>query len=335
MATTTMTIEKTLAFARDFVKAEFQAGDFESAKNFFTNLTKKIGLQITIVGGFADKLPELDGNELPLGKTIEEYFIRMGMPFVKGSEDAITSPFGAKKLEFADAAYSYDLGTIVHSVNFPYNEVEEAMISEGSLSNLVGRYFEAFNDQETNTRYYLKKQLLHNVITKAVAADTANSTHLVQEIAKPVDETTGENFIIKIKDLVEDASFANEGNCLANEYIGATPTLKLYIKKGILSNLQVKTLAGAFQEGNLAMPCEIKVLDDFGYDGTPDSEGYVDTSKVYAMLIDPRAVKLCRTYVTSMEQPNAAKNEINYFRHIRYTGFISKFAYMKVLKDVA
>lgn len=332
MASIAMTLEKLSEFVEEFAPEALQAASYTSSKNLLTNMIKKIGAQVTIVGDFQDKLPELDGIDLPYGKTIEEYFIRLGMPSVKGTQ---TSPFSAKKLEFADCAYSYDLGTIVHSVNFPYNEIDDSVLDATVLSNVTNRYFEAFNDQEVITRYYLKKQLIHNMIVKAEAADTANSTQLVQTIAKPVDTATGEAFIKKIKNLVEDASFANEGNCLNNELIGATPTLKLYIKKGIMSSLEVDTLAGAFNAEKLALPVEIKVLDDFGYDGASDAVGYVDTSDVYAILVDPRAIKLSRTYVSTIENPNGATNEMNYWTHIRYTGFISKFAYVKVLKDVA
>lgn len=335
MATQKLTVEKLHAFVKGYVDPLLQAGEFEAGINTFTGLVKKIAVQVMLDGYYGDKLPEFDGMFLPYGKTIEEYFIDLPVAVKKGAANDYTSPFGLPKLTFEEAAYSYDLGTVKIAVNFPYNEVEEAMLNADTFSNLVVRYMERLANSETLYRYAGKKQLLHNNIVKAIAADTANGTNLVQTVAKPVDATTGTAFIKKVKDLVEDAQFVNEGNNLANTLIGASPSLTLYIKKGIKSTIDVETLAGAFHLEKLAVPCEIKVLDDFGSDGASDAEGYVDTSDVYAILIDPRSIKLHPTYNAMREQIDANADEINYVKHLRFTGFISKYTYVKVFKDVA
>lgn len=49
-------------------------GDYTATFNELTKVLNKIGLQIQIQNEFIDRLPEMDGPELPLGKIIEEYF---------------------------------------------------------------------------------------------------------------------------------------------------------------------------------------------------------------------------------------------------------------------
>lgn len=67
-----MTISGLATAMATYVAATKQAGAWSGSTDNFVGLLDKIGKQITIDGGFYDKLPELDGEELPLGKTVEE-----------------------------------------------------------------------------------------------------------------------------------------------------------------------------------------------------------------------------------------------------------------------
>ena len=62
-------------FVKGIVAAGKQAGVWTASTNNFIGLVDKIGKQVQLNGLYNDKLPELNGDELPLGKTIEEYFI--------------------------------------------------------------------------------------------------------------------------------------------------------------------------------------------------------------------------------------------------------------------
>ena len=68
-----MTLSGLQDFVSDYVLAAKQAGAWSGTTNNLYGLTDKIGKQITIDGSFSDKLPELDGEDLPFGKTIEEF----------------------------------------------------------------------------------------------------------------------------------------------------------------------------------------------------------------------------------------------------------------------
>jgi hypothetical protein len=86
--------------------------------------------------------------------------------------------------------------------------------------------------------------------------------------------------------------------------------------------VEVEALAGAFHAENLAIPATIKVVDDFGD----------DASGAWAMLIDPRGVKLHRGYHAIRENVNGQGDFMNYFDHSENTGFISKNTFIKVYK---
>lgn len=324
-----MTVANLKTFAGTYVAAAKQAGAWTNSNNNLYGALDKIGKMITIKGNFQDKLPELDGDELPLGKTIEEYFIDLQAP-VDWMDPAVAGNAG----KFAEAAlkpylptvgdvsYSYTLGRKVIPTTKPYDNVERAAVDTGTAANMLTDVMVSFENSYSLYKYACKKQLLGNLITKALAASNAKNLNTV--IAIPTDSTTGEAFIKQVKSDVENASFASDGLNLANTTIGATPeeNLVLYVKKGVMPSLQVDTRAGAFQLGELAIPAKVKIVDDFG----------TANESVYAILIDNRGVKMHSDYLAVKTQENAFSDYVNFFRHTEATGFISKYTYVHVYK---
>ena len=311
-----MTIDALKTFVATYVASAKQAGAWSASTDNLLRLLDKVGQQITLDGTFADKLPELDGNDLPLGKTIEEWFVDLVLPQTYDATGANALAPSYPSVE--DAAYSYSLGRRVIPTTVPYDNVERAALSASDAGAMVAKITERLTNSYSLYTYQQKKQLLANLITKASAA--TNSAALVQTLAIPADTPTSEAFIKQVKADVEAASFANEGHSLNNNLIGAAPSLVLVIKKGVMPVLEVEALAGAFHAENLAIPATIKVVDDFG-----DAD-----SKVYAMIIDPRGVKLHRGYHAIRDNVNGAGDFINYFDHSENTGFISKNTFVKV-----
>lgn len=216
-----------------------------------------------------------------------------------------------------DAAYSYTLGRRVIPTTEPFDNFERACLSSADAANMSAKIMERLTNSYSLYTYAQKKQLLGNFATKAVAAGRS----VVKAI--PSDTATAEAFIKQIKEDVEAASFASENNSLGGTLIGAAPSLILYVKKGVMPTVEVDALAGAFHAENLAIPAEVKVVDDFG-----DAD-----SSVYAMLIDPRGVKLHRGYHVIRDQVNALGDYVNFFDHSENTGFISKNTFIKVYKQ--
>ena len=315
-----MTLSALQSAMASYVAAASQAASWSASSGNFIGLLDKIGKQVTIDGLFNDKLPELQGDELPLGKTVEEYFIDLTLPqnySSMASEGAGALTPALPTVE--DVAYSYTLGRQYVKTTLPYDNYERACINASTAGTIGAKIIERLQNSVDMTKYQMKKQLIGNAIDKAVAAGS------VATVAVPVDTVTGEAFIKQVKKDVEDASFAHMGNCLAgaNAMIGASPELVLYVKKGVMASLDVDTLAGAFNVDKLAIPARIKVVDDFGS---------ITNSTAWAILVDPRGIKLHEGYNATREDPNGQGDFVNIVRHFEETGFISKYVFIKVYK---
>ena len=312
-----MTTNGLVALAKSYVAAAKQAGTWNATTDNLYTAVDKIGKMVMLDGQFIDKLPELDGDELPLGKTIEEYFIDLTLP--EAYTDINTE--GAKNEVPAlpsveQCAYNYTLGREKIKTTVPYDNVERAALNQNDAANMIAKILERLGNSYEMFKFQAKKQLLGNAADKAVAAN------LVTTIAVPTDTTTGEAFIKAIKGEVEAASFAHEGG-LNGALIGAAPELVLYIKKGVMPSIEVDTMAGAFNEARLAIPARVKVVDDFGT---------MTNTNVFALLVDPRGIKLHRGYHAIRTATNADGDFVNYVDHSEHTGFISKNVYIKAFK---
>lgn len=321
-----MTIAALQSAMATYVVAAKQAGVWNKSNDNLIGLIDKIGKTVQINGVYADKLPELEGDNLPLGKTIEEYFIDLTMP--ETYSDITTE--GAKDDQPAlpaveDVCYNYTLGRQKVKTTVPFDNLERAFnTSEGAAAAITDISAKLQNSVDM-TKYQMKKQLLGNVASKAIAVK-ATVPDVYKAMPVPVDTETSEAFITAIKQAAEDASFAHQGG-LGNRLIGAAPELKLYVKKGVMPIVEVEALAGAFNSEKLALPASVTVVDDFG-----TITGGTSGKQVYAILIDPRGVKLHEGYNASRYKENADGDFVNYVRHFEETGFISKSTFVRVFE---
>lgn len=225
-----------------------------------------------------------------------------------------------------DVVYDYDLGRKKIKTTMPYGNFEKAMLSSEGVSQMSAKIMERLQNSQDVYKYAIKKQLIGNMIDKAITANCA------EELAKPADTDTSEAFIKAIKECAEAASFSHEGDSLSGALIGATPELVLFIKKGVMPTVEVDALAGAFHQENLALPVRIKVVDDFGVIDE-DAANADKFNASYAILVDERAIKLHTSYDATRTSENADGDFVNFVRHTAYTGFISKYCYVHVFYD--
>lgn len=157
----------------------------------------------------------------------------------------------------------------------------------------------------------------------AIAYGYVVELDLVTELAKPVDATKGEAFLVQLKEDVEKASDVSEGYSLNGNCLGASEEgLVLFVKQGIMPSLEVKTQAGAFHLEKVAIPTEVVVVKDFG-------KGHNDE---YAVLCDRRGLKLHNTYRATRENFNGDGDFVNLFAHTEDTGCISRNTFVKIYK---
>lgn len=318
-----MTIDNLQEFVGDVVTASKQANTtYTASVNNFIGLVDKIGKIVTLDGGFEDKLPELDGDNLPYGQIIEEYFMDLVLPTTytnltaEGAKDVVP-----QLPSIEDVVYNYPFDRVKFKTTEPYGNVEKAMLDASTTGQAISLIYKRLQDSYSTYKYAVKKQLIGNVCTK-VDAQLSTQAGLATTVAIPSSATTAEAFIEAVKTEVENASFANEGNNLGNCLIGSSPAMTLYVKKGVMPVVAVKAIAGAINPEQLSFGVKVKVVDDFGeYDG-----------KTYAVLMDDRMVKLHTDYDATRTSENADGDFINTVKHYQATGFISKYAFVHCFK---
>lgn len=321
-----MTIADLQSAMATYVAAAKQAGAWSKTNDNLIKAIDKIGKTVQINGVYTDKLAELEGDNLPLGKTIEEYFIDLTMPATysdittEGAKDDVPALPAVE-----DVCYNYTLGRQKVKTTVPFDNLERAFNSDEGAAAAITDISAKLQNSVDMTKYQMKKQLLGNVASKALAVK-ASVPDVYKLMPVPVDTETSEAFITAIKQAAEDASFAHQGG-LGNRLIGAAPELKLYVKKGVMPIVEVEALAGAFNSDKLALPASVTVVDDFG-----TITGGTSGKQVYAILIDPRGVKLHEGYNASRYRENADGDFVNYVRHFEETGFISKSTFVRVFE---
>lgn len=312
-----LTIETLKTAAAAYVDATKQLQTkFAPTVDDFTKTVCKIGEMTTLYLPHVDKLPELSGDHLPFGETIEEFMVNDFLPSDFSYQDGAPKK-NATRATFAEAVYSYPMKEQLWELGVPRNQFRRVSLGERSFGDLIASTLSTLDSSANAWNYAAKRQLLGNA-----ALEAAKIASLKTEIAKPTDTATGEAFIKAVKACVEVASDMNNGN-LAQHTAAAAPSLTLYIMQGVMPSIEVDTMAGAFNEAKLAIPATVKTVLDFG---TASDSG------VYAILVDNRAIKLHDDILTVTSDYEGRMDQDNFYRHQKQTGFISKYGYIHVFK---
>lgn len=313
-----LTIETLKAAAGKYVDATKQLQTtFVPTVDDFTKTVCKIGEMTTLYLPHVDKLPELSGDNLPFGETIEEFMVNDFLPSDFSYEDGAPKK-NAKRATFAEAVYSYPMKEQLWELGVPRDQFRRVSLGERSFGDLIASTLSTLDSSANAWNYAAKRQLLGNA-----ALEAAKIPALVDTITKPDNTQDGETFIKKVKQCVEVASDMNAGN-LAQHTAAAAPSLTLYIMQGVMPSLEVDTMAGAFNEAKLAIPATVKTVLDFG---TASDSG------IYAILVDSRAIKLHDDILTVTSDYEGRMDQDNFYRHQKQTGFISKYGYIHVFKN--
>ena len=217
------------------------------------------------------------------------------------------------------------------------------------LAVMIGEIGTALSTTKTftaNTKYdvgeYLRSAssgtIAYGVVVKPIAVATALANwaaavsggyvivyDLVSELALPVDTSSAEAFIKQLKKDVEIASDVSEGHSLSGNTLGASGSLVLLVKQGVMPDLEVDAMAGAFHLDKMAIPAEVKVIKDFGSDNTG----------VFAMLVDSRSVRLHNSYRAVRENMNGSGDFLNLFLHTENTAHYSRNTFVKIYRPAS
>lgn len=282
--------------------------------NTFTKMVEKIGKQLMLDSDFSDRFPELDGEELPFGTTIEEYFVNMVLPVAFDPDG--TSALAPKRLSLEDAAYSFALDRKTIPATIDDAKYESSMLGLSQFSSLVAQITKQFHDSKLVYKQKLKQQLIGRFIEK-IPANSASTT-MITDLAIPTDTASGEAFVKQVKKQVTELSlFDTETNNLGG-VVARSPELVLYIKSSaILPVLDVDVLAGAFNSNKVEIPVTVKQVENFGE---------LDANEnTWAILMDPRGVRLHGHRDDYTSEYNAVGQFTTLYNHYTPIGFISKF----------
>ena len=159
----------------------------------------------------------------------------------------------------------------------------------------------------------------------AVAGGYVVVADLVSELTVPSSTESAEAFIKQLKSDVEVASDVSEGHSLSGNTLGASGSLVLLVKQGIMPSLEVDAMAGAFHLEKIGIPAEVRVIKDFGSDNTG----------VFAMLVDSRSVRLHNSYRAVRENTNGSGDFLNLFLHTENTAHYSRNTFLKIYRAVS
>ena len=175
-----LSLEELKAAAASYVDSNKVAyNTFTETRNNIVGLLDKIGKIIQLDTSFFDKLPELDGEVLSFGKTVEEWYQDLIMP-VDYNQDAD----GSRAMKFYSptyrpVAYSYTLGKKIIPTSIPNNNIERAVHNVDQFIDIVATQEKRLSDSKAAWKYEVKREML-GVLCDKVAAAYSGATAYVK-----------------------------------------------------------------------------------------------------------------------------------------------------------
>lgn len=340
--------------------------EFTPTASEFTGILDKIGRQVLIYSGsFYDALPELDGEYLPLGKTIEEVHSDLKKPIPYDAEG--TNTLARRKAGYRQSYYSYAQPRLTIPNTIPFNVFEQASLDQAGFISLVQDNIKTFNDSIAMAKYGRKKKLMKlvteeikNVMagTNAVAYDEEeynNGTYVKSgsDVYAVMETHTGDADVVTgvERGLLVKLELETK---LAKPVDNATGTAFVKALKNIAEDLGFardgQSLSGAtigadvgvtmYLKRGIASVIDVDVLAGaFHQDkvAVPITFKVVEddcfAEGVYALLVDTRMIRLHPTYMAIRENTNGEGDFINQFSHSDYTAFYSKNTYCHIFTD--
>lgn len=287
---------------------------FVATVDDFTKAICKIGKINTLYLPQVDKLPELSGDNLPYGQIIEEVMVNDFLPVSYPDYEADGTVKSSPRPTFDQAVYSYPMADQLFETSIPYSDFQRVSTDAASYAAFTSTSLQTLDSSTNAWNYAAKRQLLG-----IMSVDDGIDFTVVGDPNTWTDEQTA-SFIEQVLKQVEVASDINVGNILGHT-AAAAPSLTLYIAQGVMPRVKVKALAGAINKEELAIPAKIKVIKDFGSFTGASGE----TSNVIALLVDDRGVRL-HDDINEVESI-AANFRVSNKRHLKQTGYISKYAF--------
>lgn len=341
---------------------------FVATTDNVAGLLDKIAKTYTIDGSFVDKLAIFDGDELPYGKTLEEYYQNLIAPSVFDSTGAST--LAPAYPTYMKPCYSYTLGRKMIKTTEPFDNLNRAFHTAEEYASAFSQIAKRVEDSQALYKYNIKKELLCKTADLCIEAmDTSNASLWASGTSRAIGDavynSTEVGIVVKAYDSSDNLTWAQAkagGFVVLLDLVTelAQPSDE---SSGIAFVKAVKKLAkkskyiteGNSLNGNTVGATEglvLVVLSDvvadvevetlagafhnelleYGVEQIEVDDFGSDTNGVYAMLVDRRGVKVHPTYNAVRTQENADGDFINIVRHSEFTCASSRNTFIHVFK---
>ena len=150
--------------------SKIAVSSFSVTRDNIVGLLDKIGKIVQLDTSFFDKLPELDGENLSFGKTVEEYYQDLILPIAWNQDTDGSRALKFYSPTYRPVAYSYSLGKKIIPTSIPNNNIERAVHNVGQFIDIVATQEKRLSDSKAMWKYEVKREMLGNLCDKVAAA---------------------------------------------------------------------------------------------------------------------------------------------------------------------
>lgn len=249
--------------------------------------------------------PKFLVSNLGTGKTID--------PFVQNQPKTVTEFFKSNL-------------PLQYLVTISEWQLQRAFESSQGMGALVSAILESIQNGIAIDLYQAGKDIMNSYINDDKHTLAPGQVMAVDNV---VDETTGKAFILAVKNVINAMQLPSKAfNPAGIEQISTSSKLTMYVRPGVMNNISVNTLSGAFNRDDLDLTpvdgtgkLRIKTIDNFGgvyatktsdgsnlspaYDSLGSVIGYKDSSEVIVADSDITYVDPNENIIAIIASPDA------------------------------
>ena len=151
---------------------------FSVTRDNIVGLLDKIGKIVQLDTSFFDKLPELDGEYLSYGKTVEEYYQDLILATAWNQDTDGSRALKFYSPTYRPVAYSYSLGREIIPTSIPNNNIERAVHNEGQFVDIVATQEKRLSDSKAVWKYQVKREMLGKLIDMVETAYSGATSYV-------------------------------------------------------------------------------------------------------------------------------------------------------------
>ena len=357
----------------DWIQANKIAIDgFTATNNNISGMVDQIGKIYTNETNFGDYLPQFDGEPLPLGKTIEEYYFDLILPVAHDANgsDTLAPHYATAR----PASFSYTEGEKDIPSSIPYNNLERAVHNEAQYAELIASLTKRLYDSFSVAKFNIKKQALAVLSAKCQEEQGSITTYAVSTayaINTCLQSTASSGIygiVVKAITATSYASYNTLADNVANGYIIILDLVQTISKpvdtltsEAWITQVKKDVETASFPSeghslnGNTIGATDglilvvkkgiMPVVEVSAWAGAFNKELLAlpaeivkvddfgnDATGTYAILMDVRGMRIHQDYLSVLEQLNAQGHFMNYWLHYELTAHISKNTFVKIYK---